>query len=479
VLLAASVAFSTLELGMPATLVKHLSPVVVGNRAEATRIWLHVVAILCTIYALLLPAAWLGADPLADLTRLPDAPALSAAAMLLLTYCATALRSLLQTGMQNFYAARHFGVVALGYFLQGFLAHVAAMATALATRRIDLTLAAYWSTQLVVLATTLAFALTRFPVQLAREGIDRRLIRALLAHGLRVQATGWSQFANFQFDKFVIAAVSGLAWVAPYEIANRSVVALRSVPTTGMDTFLPSASLAPTVTASWPRYAEMNRLAAWAVLAFMLAPLAVAPLFLSAWTGEIGYHARWLFIALLIGAAANVLAYPSATIAQATDKAHIQARAALASVAVNVPLSIVLVLAWGPVGGAVASAVAMSVAAGLLITQVNRAHGWALSQTLAGHAQFWPGLAVCAGFALAVFALSAGWLSAHEAQHQFSRGARFAAAAGALLAYAACVLCMLEVQLRRTGLSAEERRFATSIVRFRWFAAYCDRHSRA
>jgi O-antigen/teichoic acid export membrane protein len=478
-LLAASVAFSTLELGMPATIVKHLSPVVIGNRDEATRIWWHVAVILCCVYALFFPVVWLTADPLAEITRLPDSTTLSAAAMLLVTYIATALRSLLQTGMQNFYAARHFRVVALGYFLQGFLAHVAAMATALATRRIDLTLMVFWATQLMVLATTLAFALTRFPAQRNRQGLDRRLVRALLAHGVRVQATGWAQFANFQFDKFVIAAVSGLAWVAPYEIANRSVVALRSVPTTGMDTFLPAASLAPKVTASWPRYAEMNRLAAWSVLAFMMAPLAVAPLFLAAWTGEIGYQARWLFIVLVAGAAANVLAYPSATIAQATDNAHIQARAALASVAVNLPLSVVLVLAWGPVGGALASAISMGIAGMFLVAQVNRAHGWVLSQTLEGYTQFWPGLAVCGIFALGLAAGMAAWLGMHAPQQHFSRDARLAAAAGAVLAYAACVLCMLEVQLRRTGLSAEERRFATSIVRGKWFAAYCDRHSRA
>src|SRR6185369_1303516 len=131
------------------------------------------------------------------------------------------------------------------------------------------------------------------------------------------------------------------------------------------------------------------------VALFMLAPLAVSPLFLYAWTGESGLSSRWAFAALMIGAAANVVALPAATIAQATGRAGIQARAAVVSMLINIPLSVSLVLAWGLVGGAIATAIAMLVGSWLLIVDIHRLHGWPLAATGRLIAAFWPSVAVC------------------------------------------------------------------------------------
>jgi len=309
--------------------------------------------------------------------------------------------------------------------------------------------------------------------------LDGTLFRTLWTHGFKVQVNGWAQLANYQFDKFAIAAITGVPWVAPYEVANRSVIALGSIPSSAMDTFLPFASSAPEVTATWGRYQEMNRVAAYFVVAFMAAPLCVAPVILYAWTGATGYGARLIFVPLLLGAACTALAYPAATIAQAMGRAGIRARAAIASVAVNLPLSVAFVTWWGPEGGAVASAIAMTIGAAVVLWLVHGANGWSLATTLRGFGRSWPALALCAVLSVAISVGFTAWLFGLEEHVRFARESRVTALGAGILLYAACAAACLELQFRRTGLSPMERAALTSIIPFSWFARYCDRRMAA
>src|SRR6185369_12064195 len=100
VLLAASIAFSTLEMGMPSTLVKHSAlPIQNADRAETSRIWGHVLATLGLVYGLFALPVVLVSEPLARLLRIPDDELLTAAEMIVFVYGVVALRAILQTGI--------------------------------------------------------------------------------------------------------------------------------------------------------------------------------------------------------------------------------------------------------------------------------------------------------------------------------------------------------------------------------------------
>jgi len=69
----------------------------------------------------------------------------------------------------------------------------------------------------------------------------------------------------------------------------------------------------------------MAVLSAYGTLVFFAAPLAIAPGFLYAWVGEMGYVSRWTFVALGLGVSANLFALPLATLAQASGGPGLQA----------------------------------------------------------------------------------------------------------------------------------------------------------
>jgi O-antigen/teichoic acid export membrane protein len=279
----------------------------------------------------------------------------------------------------------------------------------------------------------------------------------MLGHGLKIQVGDWAQAVSFQFDKFLIASVTGLGAVAPYEVANRSAMALRSLPSSGLDSFLPSAAIEHAKPGeAWVRYLAVTKLAAAAVSLFMLAPLAIMPVFLYAWTGQMGYLSRGAFAALLLGFAANVLVLPAATMVQAAGRADIQARAALTTMLINVPLSFALLLKWGMTGAAVGTAVAVLCGSGLLLVQMHRAYDQPLRPTLAIFIEFWPALLVCVVFLGLSYFPFEHWLAGIHGDARFAWRTRLAPALASALGYGACLGAMLAVQVRRGTLSKEQ-----------------------
>jgi O-antigen/teichoic acid export membrane protein len=475
VLLATSAAFSALEVGMPLTFVKHAAPLIQqGSWTQVNVVLNHSAAILVIVFLAAAPAVFFYAEPIARLLHLPGGGWLSAAQMIETVYAAVALRALFQFGGLTFNAARRFRALAAVSFLQSLTANCAAALAALWSRQLDITIIAYWTTQLFFTAATFLVARRLFIKTLRLVYPRFGELRELAVHGLKIQAYDWAQIINFQFDKFLIASYMGLWTVAPYEVANRSVLALRSIPSSGLDSFLSTAAIVrESGVDAWPRYLSATRLAASAVIIFMIAPLAVAPVFLYAWTGEMGYSARWVFLFLLVGAAGNVLALPAASMAQAAGRAGIQAHSAIVSMLVNIPLSIILVLQWQMTGAAAGSAVAMLSGSAILLFEVHRSHGQALSATMKGLLKLWPLLIVCLACGLVVYAPFEHWLSSLDSATRYSWQTR--AWLGLLSggAYLVCLTVMAVVQIHRGALSGAQYDFLVRWIRFKWFAAYC------
>ncbi len=457
-LLALAGGFSLLELGMTLAVVRFLAvPAQQGRWPEARALlgqaWL-VLAASFGCGALLVLAV---ARPLADWLGLPAAGGVPAHQAILGVFAAVALRAFLQSGTWTLIAARRFGAVSAVSVLQPFSANVAAMLAAWHWGQLDAALLAFWSAQLAVVGAVFVLQRRRCLPRFGAGTWNPRTLRELLHYGMANQAEGWAQFVNFQFDKFLIAAWVGLWGVAPYEVANRAVAALRSIPASGADTFLPNAMVrADSAHAAWDWYLASTRLAAYGVIAFLLAPLAVAPAFLYAWTGEMGHLGRGVFVALCIGTVAGVLALPAGTLAQAQGRPALQARAAGLAVAINLPLSLLLVLRLGALGAAIGTACAMAVSAALLVWTVHRHFGRPLASTAALLARFWPAVLVCALWGVAGAWIFGAWFATLPPAAPYARALRIAPGLCAVLAYVLCIACVAAVEFRRGAFSAGE-----------------------
>jgi O-antigen/teichoic acid export membrane protein len=298
-------------------------------------------------------------------------------------------------------------------------------------------------------------------------------LRELGYYGVTNQVEGWAQFINFQFDKFIVAGLLGLWAVAPYEVANRAVAALRSIPASSAETFLPMAvTQAHDREQAWHWYVTGTRIAIYGVCVFMLAPLAVAPVFLYAWAGEIGYVGRWAFAALCIGAMASVLALPAATMAQASGHPELQARAAAITILVNVPLSLALVYRWGLVGASIGTAVAMLSGATLLVLAVHRHMERPAGATLRLLGSFWPPLLVCMAWGILTYSVFQDWFQGLDAATRFSRHMRMYPGLLAGVVYGLCLGTILWVEVRRGAFTGPERAFVARLVPFKSWSAF-------
>jgi O-antigen/teichoic acid export membrane protein len=465
ILLALGAAFSLLELGMAPTVVRFLAvPLQEQNwqlgRLLIGRMW----ALLAVSFCVGAAVTVLGAGWLAEWVGLPASGRFTAQQAIYFVFAAVAARAFLQSGILTLFAQRRFKAVSVVALLQPVASNVAAMVAAWQSGRLDLTLVSYWSAQLVVMAATFLLTSARSAPRFGRDTLDRARLRELASYAFATQMDGWALFVNLQFDKFIIAGMVGLWAVAPYEVANRAVAALRSIPASGAETFLPTAMVErASAEQTWAWFLSTTRMTIYGVCIFMLAPLAVSPLFLYAWTGEMGYLGRWAFIALCAGAMAGVMALPAATLAQAEGRPGLLARAALFSVVVNVPLSLALITKWGLAGAAIGTAFAMIAGSIVLLLGVHRHFGRPLAPTIRLLAGFWAPLLVCACWAAATYFLFAAWFAGLEPAIRYSRLTRIYPGAIAVAVYGACVATMVLVEWRRHGLSLKERNFLAGL----------------
>jgi O-antigen/teichoic acid export membrane protein len=469
ILLALAAGFSLLEMGMAPTAVRFLALPVRDHDWNQAR---QVLGRVWFLLALTFGAGWLAtlwfSETFTAWLRLPATALFGAQDCLYFVLAAVAARALLQSGTLVLSAAQRFGAVSAVSLLQPLCSNTAAMLVAWQTRRLDLTLITYWSAQLVVLGTT--FFLTR-QMSMPRFGaglLDVRRLRELCYYGLTNQMEGWAQFVNFQFDKFLVAGMVGLWGVAPYEVANRAAAALRSIPASGAETFLPIAmNHQHSRDDAWEWYLASTRIAAYGVCVFLLAPLAVAPLMLYVWTGEMGYVGRWVFVALCVGACASVLSLPAATLAQVDGRPNLQGRAAALAILFNMPLSLLLVLQWGLVGAAAGTAIAMVIGAAQLVHAVHRHFQRPFEATRLVLASFWPPLLVCLCWGVVVYLCFGAWFATLDPLVRFSRVTRAYPGVIALLLYAGCAGSMLAVEIRRGALTKRDLAVVARVFSFR------------
>lgn len=458
ILLSCSIVFAQLQVGIPTALAYEVAMAGRAPPNVVARLWSSAAAALVVIHALLLPIIALAAKPVGEWLRLPRVGPWHPGVVILAVFICVAARSALLTGSAVLLGGLEFRRAAALSLAQALASNVIATVVAWVTRDLLVTLVAFWATQLTVAAACFAVARQRGG-RLHPRGIGMDLIRRLLGNGVNFQVAEWAQTINFQFDKFVVVRVLGLWPAAIYEVANRSVLALRSIPASSTETMLPiAARQAASGEASIEHARRLGLLALYGVLLFCLVPLAVAPVFLYAWVGEMGYVSRHVFAWLAIGAAANLLALPVATLAQAAGHTRVQARAAIASIVTNVPLSLSLVHVWGQEGAAFGSSLAMLLGTGILLREARQVLGTdvtsAVRRAVVRHV---PLVAVCLASGIVIHLAFAHWLLGLDVRIRYGVGMRAMGGLAAVALYGACVAMMLAVKVKVVGLDDQER----------------------
>jgi O-antigen/teichoic acid export membrane protein len=477
-LLSCSVVFSELHLGVYPALMRAIAAADHSGEQGVSRLWASALGALATLYLAAFPAVLAGSRPVAEWLRLPMIGVWHPGAAVVFVFAAVFLRSLLTTGALVLFASALFRKTAGLSVAQSVLTNASAAAAAWLTRDLRVTLVVFWSAHLAVEGAGFVWALSMgWRPRLRLVSVD--VIRKLLAYGMRVQLSEWAQMVNFQFDKFVIARVLGLWPAALYEVSNRSVLALRSIPSSSMDTFLPIVARGRTEGADVVTDArKMAFLALYAILLFFAAPLAVAPLFLFAWVGEMGYVARHVFAFLIVGAGANLLAQPLAALAQAKGDPRAQAQAAGTAILLNVLLSLMLVRVWGLEGAALGSSIAMLFGSMVLFRRARHAVGdhvvTAVTDILQKH---WSLFLCCVVWGVTTHLAFGWWIEVTSVTVRYELSNRLMAAGATAILYGACVATLLLLKLRMHGLSPEEEQLLGRIpLRFRETASSAFRH---
>ena len=470
-------AFSILDTGMPSSVIKHMAVCLDENdKPRANQVLTNALVFLFAMYIAFLPVIFWLAKPVVTWLRLPNGVEISAKALFVFVFASVALRSLLMGGTYTFYSARMFHTIAIISFCQSFLSNCGAIIAAYWSRRLDLSLEVFWGIQLAVVGFAFLRARHVFRWKFQVTSLNLKLLRQLTAHGFKVHVSNWTQFVNFQFDKLIIAGFVGLWAVAPYEVANRSVLALRSVLASGIEAFLPSATInAEEKLRAWGLYQKMTKLTVYGVVFFLIAPLTIAPMFLYAWTGEMGIYARWIFVALILGVVANITVLPSAIMVQAAGHAEIQTKSAIFSVILNIPLSLLFIQIWGSVGAAIGTGIALVGSAWLLFYSTHRYYGKDMAGTLNEFwYKVWPALIACLVWALFSFGLFKIWFATFDPHIRYSIHTRIYPGIVSLLLYAGCSTTIIIVLAYKGLFDREELELLFRVIRFRWFRNFCQ-----
>ncbi len=467
IFLALGAGFSLLEIG-GATVVRFL--VLPAAKCD----WMEVRSLLGSVWLLLALnfgivlgiLIWI-ADPIAAWLRLPHTAIFTASECICVVFIATALRAFLQCGTQTLYAEQKFLQIAAISLAQPLLSNIAAILTAWKYGRLDVTILSYWIAQVFVVGFVFYRYRHHCMPRLSYEAIRLSRLWKIWSYYSKTQIHQCAQFVNFQVDKFIISGLVGVWAVAPYEVANRSVFALRSVAASGEQVSLPMAVKNSTSAEdAWKWYAESTRFAAYGMCVFMLAPLAISPVFLYAWAGEMGYVGSGAFVALIIGAMANMLALPAATLIQTVGLPGLPARMAVFSILLNIPISLLLVTRWGLTGAAVGTALVMIASAGLLLHLVHRHFGRPLKVTLRILANFWPLLLVCGILGGITYLLFNGWFAMLEPGIRFARENRIYPGILAVTLYVFCLMTMFGIELFRGSFTSSEYGFLMRLKKY-------------
>lgn len=370
VLLGGTFAFGTLELGMSSAVMRWATLAMMPgtDSTEGTGISAIISnSLVCTllVFGIAGIPVLLFAEPLAAWLRLPDTPLLSPGQCIAVVYGTVAFLSLLRCSIAPLLATRRMATHARFSLLQSVVGAATTWTLASTTHRLDLVLIGNTLAILCVQTMVALYTRHKLPWRIEPRQLDPRLALAMLRYGVALQVSGLSTFVMYQFDKLLISAVVTPSEVAHYEVASRSAQALGNISNAPLISFAPGLTERHGLGED-PReqLLTMLRMTVLGLGFFLLLPLAVAPIGLFAWVGQIGYHAAGVFVLLELSVISTTLVWPLSLCAQAMGMASAEMRRALGAMLINVPASFLLISAFGKEGAALGTLLACLLANG-------------------------------------------------------------------------------------------------------------------
>ncbi len=316
------------------------------------------------------------AEPLAAWLNLPATPLLSPGECILLIYATVAIMALLRCTIAPLLAARMMKAHGAFTVLQAIVSAGVTWTVAWTTKRLDLVLIGNALAIIAVQSLAAAWTWHRMHWRLSPALLDRHLAGSMLRYGAALQFSDVAMFVIYQFDKLVISGVVTPAEVAHYEVASRSAQAL------GNFSSSPLVAFAPTLTEQHGRNEDLSqdllRLLRLTVLGagfFLLLPMAVAPIALFAWVGQIGYHAAGTFTLLALAMITTLLVTPLSMAAQAMGRASMELKRASGAMLINLPASAILIYHYGKEGAALGTLLACLAANAMFARRVLKLLG--------------------------------------------------------------------------------------------------------
>ena len=217
---------------------------------------------------------------------------------------------------------------------------------------------------------------------------DWGLIRRILSFG------GWVFVSNtispllVYFDRFALGTIVGLAAVGFYTAPYEGVTRMLLVPVALIGTLLPALTSIE-ARAERVQFTELAASAERILMAAMAMPLALvfvfAPELLRVWLGaQYAANSATALRLLVVGVFANALAQPLLVMLYAKNRPDLPAKFHLLELAIHVPLTIILIRAFGITGAAIAWTTRVMLDATLLSLAAARTSNASIFQIMGG-----------------------------------------------------------------------------------------------
>lgn len=195
--------------------------------------------------------------------------------------------------------------------------------------------------------------------------IDMALLREFFRYGLKLQMSSLAGFLNFQMDKLLIGHFLRMEFVAFYEMGSKLALVVRYIPSMMLSPLIPAAAEL-SVSRDSDRLEELHRrgtkylaLASAPLMAFMVA---LGPAVMQVWLGDQSTPQAVLALQMLsIGYFFNIVAGAAHSIGRGIGVLKYELQATGLITALNLLLSISLIVRFGFVGALIGTGAAMTV----------------------------------------------------------------------------------------------------------------------
>ncbi|HEY2379846.1 MAG TPA: oligosaccharide flippase family protein [Terriglobia bacterium] len=206
-------------------------------------------------------------------------------------------------------------------------------------------------------------------------GFDSKLLRSMLAYGMKMQVSSVGGIVSFQVPKLIISRFLGTAAVSFYEVASRLTLFMRAVPLVMISALIPATS---ELRARKDRdrilqtYLLSSKYVAMLTIAMAAFLTVEARALLTLWLGK-GFESSVILVQILaIGYAANILGGPASQTGAGIGRPEFDMRGTVLLAILTPVLGLLLVQRFGAAGAAAGTCIAFLAATGYLLVAFHR-----------------------------------------------------------------------------------------------------------